>query len=232
MSLFMFIIAIIPPIVLLKIVYSIDSQKESLKLILSMFAVGILSGSVTILTVYLIQYYFPQLEKLNNPQNLYNLFLYVFLTIGIIEEFCKWFFSYNICWKNRDFDQKYDAIVYAVATSLGFAVLENVLYLMSGELRVGILRGIYSVPGHGIFAIISGYYIGKAKYDYERGERKLYKLYKRLSLIVPAIYHTIFDFLLMANQTLYTKLFLVFVVFLYLNGIIKIIIAYRDQNVV
>ena len=120
----MFLVAIIPPIILLKVVYSIDSQKEPLKLILAMFAVGILSGSVTILGSYVIQYYFPQLEQLQNNGNMYSMFLYVFLTIGILEEFCKWFFSYNICWKNRDFDQKYDAIVYMVAVSLGFSLFD------------------------------------------------------------------------------------------------------------
>lgn len=230
MSLFMFLIAIIPPIIIMRIVYNIDSEKEPLKLILSMFAVGILSGSITILSVYLIQYYFPQLEKLNS-ENLYSMFLYTFLTIGIIEEYSKWFFSYNICWKNRAFDQKYDAIVYTVAMSLGFAILENVLYLMSNDIRVGFLRAIFSVPGHGIFAIISGFYLGKSKYDYEKGERKLWKFYKRLSLLLPALYHTIFDFLLLANNPLFTKIFVFFVLFLYINGAIKIYLAYKDRTV-
>ena len=230
-SILLFIAAIIPPIIIMYIVYNVDAEREPLKLILSLFAVGILSGSITILSSYLIQYYFPQLEQLNN-QNLYNLFIYTFLKIGIIEEFSKWFFSFSLCWKNRAFDQKYDAIVYTVATSLGFAILENVMYVMTGTFKQAFLRGIYSVPGHAIFAIISGYYIGKAKYDYEKGERTKWKFYKRLSLLLPSIYHTAFDFLLFANIDLYTKIFIGFVGFLYINGIIKIILAYKDKSVV
>ena len=66
MSITMFLVSIIPPILIMYIVYKIDLQKESLRLILAMFAVGVLSASITILSSYLIKYYFPQLEQLNN----------------------------------------------------------------------------------------------------------------------------------------------------------------------
>ena len=57
-----------------------------------------------------------------------------------------------------------DGIVYATAASLGFATIENILYVLDGGLAVGIVRAIASVPGHVVFACIWGFALGTAKF--------------------------------------------------------------------
>ena len=74
-----------------------------------------------------------------------------FFGAAIPEEIAKFFMLWLLLRKNRYFDEKMDGIVYAVCVSLGFAALENIMYLFSNEeayLSIGIARAIFAVPGH------------------------------------------------------------------------------------
>jgi RsiW-degrading membrane proteinase PrsW (M82 family) len=63
-----------------------------------------------------------------------------------------------------------DGIVYAIMVGMGFATLENILYVvirpedMTTAFRIGWLRMLTAVPGHAIFAVVMGYFIGRAKF--------------------------------------------------------------------
>ena len=62
-----------------------------------------------------------------------------------------------------------DGIVYATATALGFATLENVLYALpleslSSLVVSGTFRAILSVPAHALFAVFWGFALGIAKF--------------------------------------------------------------------
>jgi len=48
--------------------------------------------------------------------------------------------------------------------SLGFATVENILYVFQYGEIVGWLRAVLTVPMHALTAVIMGYYIGLAKY--------------------------------------------------------------------
>src|SRR5258707_262324 len=58
-------------------------------------------------------------------------------------------------------------IVYAVSVSLGFAGLENILYVMNSEngVATGIMRMFTAVPAHATFAVLMGYFMGIAKHE-------------------------------------------------------------------
>src|SRR5436309_1370998 len=58
-------------------------------------------------------------------------FVDAFLTSGMFEEFFKWFILYYIIYKNVEFDEPFDGIVYGASVSLGFATTENIFYLVS-----------------------------------------------------------------------------------------------------
>ena len=90
-----------------------------------------------------------------------------FLGAAIPEEISKFFVLWLLLRKSLHFDEKIDGIVYAVCVSLGFAALENVMYLFSDTesfLRTGISRAIFAVPGHFCFGILMGYYYSLAKF--------------------------------------------------------------------
>ena len=70
-------------------------------------------------------------------------------------------------------------IVYAVFSSLGFACIENILYVLSGGVGIAILRAILSVPGHMCFGVIMGYFLSQAKVNQVKQYIEVYEDYIR-----------------------------------------------------
>ena len=100
-------------------------------------------------------------------------------------------------WKNPAFNFTFDAIVYAVVVSLGFATLENVLYVMNYmSLQVAIVRGIMSVPLHCTCGVFMGYFYGMARNYHAHGNRAMSTLDSVLALVVPLLIHGLYDFAL------------------------------------
>ena len=117
-----------------------------------------------------------------------------FFGAAIPEEIAKFILLWLVLRKNRFFDEKMDGIVYAVCISLGFAALENIMYLFSNVesyLSVGISRAIFAVPGHFCFGILMGYYYSLAKF-YPKTPKKN----KALILVAPIIVHGLSDSIL------------------------------------
>ena len=148
------------------------------------------------------------------PTNLSGSINYAFFGAAIPEEIAKFFMLWLVLRRNPYFDEKMDGIVYAVCVSLGFAALENVMYLFSNEetyLSVGIGRAIFSVPGHFCFGILMGYYYSLAKF-YPMTPKKN----KALVLIAPIIAHGLFNsilFVMSVTPAISGVLLVVFLVF-------------------
>ena len=64
--------------------------------------------------------------------------------------------------RNRAFDEPMDGIVYGVVASLGFATLENILFVFNGGMSVAVSRAFTAVPLHAFVGAIMGYYVGQA----------------------------------------------------------------------
>ena len=117
-----------------------------------------------------------------------------FFAAAVPEEIAKLFMLWLLLRKNRYFDEKMDGIVYAVCVSLGFAALENILYLFSNYeefLSVGISRALFAVPGHFCFGILMGYYYSLAKFSSKASVKN-----KVLTLIDPILIHGAYDSIL------------------------------------
>ncbi|MBM7577455.1 glutamic-type intramembrane protease PrsW [Jeotgalibacillus terrae] len=123
-----------------------------------------------------------------------NMIFQSLLTYGLLEEFFKWFILYFFIFHLVEFDEPYDGIVYGAAVSLGFATLENVLYLAAYGLETAVGRALLPVSSHALFGVVMGYYIGKAKFNQKR------YLFVFISLILPIILHSIYDFILMSSR--------------------------------
>ncbi|MDA1267495.1 MAG: PrsW family glutamic-type intramembrane protease [Bacteroidetes bacterium] len=115
-----------------------------------------------------------------------------FLEAAIPEELAKFGILYFLIWKSRELDHSYDGIVYSVFVSLGFAIIENILYVLEGGFTVAIVRAIFSVPGHGLFGVMMGYYFSLARF-HEGGKRREFLI---KSLAIPILFHGAYDFLL------------------------------------
>ena len=218
MSLLSFIISVLPVILIGLYIYKKDNDKESSKLLFKLFMGGVLSCIPAVILGLVTGGFFPSEGEMSFVQ----LFLYVFISIALVEEFCKWFFVYKISYNHEQFDTVYDMVVYASFTALGFACIENILYVYDSGIVTGIVRAISAVPGHVCDGILMGSYLGLAKVNQVRGNYGLSKKYKIFSIVIPVITHGIYDFCLFWGSVLFVLIFIVFVIVLYIICIRKV----------
>lgn len=115
--------------------------------------------------------------------------------------------------KNRYFDEKMDGIVYAVCISLGFAALENLMYLFSNPetfMSVGLQRAIFAIPGHFCFGILMGYYYSLARFYPKASEKN-----KSLIILAPIIAHGVYDSILFITDVTPALSGVLFIAFLF-----------------
>jgi RsiW-degrading membrane proteinase PrsW (M82 family) len=183
-----FLIASITPVIIfLYLTYRKDRIKEPAKILAWCFFGGFLS---IILTLIIDAPLTPMVDSIANP--LIKSFGDSFIVAAIPEEFSKFVVLYWIVWRNKDFDQHYDGILYAIFVSMGFALIENILYVFDGGMGVAMMRAVLSVPGHGFFAVLMGYYFSLAKFSEGRDRQR----YLILSLAMPILFHGLYDFTL------------------------------------
>ncbi len=226
-----FILAVLPTLILGYFIYHHDRiEKEPNNLLIKLLGSGCLAALLTVLLTVILQKFFPffAIEDITNL-DYWASAVYVFFGIAIIEEFSKWLFTYIIAWKNKEFNHIYDAIVYSVFVSLGFATLENILYVFSANeygarISIAIKRMIFSVPGHAFFGVLMGYYLGLAKLSKTNGYDDKCRKYLFYSVMVPACGHFLFDYILMVNinEHLSFLIFIIYVIFLYVIAISKV----------
>jgi len=144
-------------------------------------------------------------------------FYHAFVVAAATEELFKFLALFIIVWKSPSFNEQFDGIVYAVFISLGFAAVENVLYVTEGGYQTAMLRAVTAVPAHAVFGITMGYYFGIA-----RRYAELRRSYLFRAVAVPFLLHGIYDFLLMAGQGWLLLLFIPFLLYLHREGSRKI----------
>jgi RsiW-degrading membrane proteinase PrsW (M82 family) len=93
-----------------------------------------------------------------------------FVVAGATEEACKIMVVYWVVWRRPEFDERMDGIVYASRAGLGFALVENVGYLLvqptlTGQIEVWMMRAVLAVPGHAIWTGIIGALAAQRRFD-------------------------------------------------------------------
>lgn len=136
-----------------------------------------------------------------------------FVVAAFTEEAFKFIALFILIWRNKNFNELFDGIVYAVFISLGFAAVENVLYVFQHGSGVGLLRAFTAVPAHALFGITMGYYFAIARFTPEKRSQYLF-----FSLIVPIVLHGIYDFILMSKNNWLMLLFIPFIIYLWIVG--------------
>lgn len=189
--LFLLFISIVPAFLLMFFVYKMDKyEKEPFKALIKAFCAGMLSVVFTLITVKVFDYTIGLIPILNQ-----TVFYDSFITAGIPEELCKFLVFMIFIWRDKNFDEYFDGIVYASFISLGFAAVENILYVVPGGIGTGIVRALISVPGHFLFGVILGYYLSLAKFNSEKRGR-----YIIIGLLLAMAAHGLFDWLLMFSD--------------------------------
>lgn len=218
------VIAITPTIALAASIYLTDRyDKEPWHLLLATFLLGALS----VIPVIVVQ---KILLMTNVFSGLLHTAYTAFIIAGLSEEFFKRLVVVYGVYNNPNFNEKLDGIVYSVFSALGFATIENIIYVVfryTGTYYVGIMRGLLSVPGHMLFGVTMGYYLSLSKFT-ETGKLKNY--YYKMSLIVPVVLHGLFNFILMAKLPSLMLIFLPYIIYLWVSNLRKLNEYTRDSR--
>lgn len=189
MSLLLFA-ALAPAAVLLVYVYSKDRvEKEPPALVFKVFMLGVVAGPVAAVIETFMFQLFEGILPLNSAALLIAEY---FIGVAAVEEALK-YFAMSRVHKSPHFNYVFDGVVYGVAAALGFAALENVLYVLDGGIEVAITRAIFSVPGHCADGVIMGTFYGIARRFEVNGSKKDARIYYLLAFIVPVIEHGFYD---------------------------------------
>lgn len=189
-------------------IYKKDFDKEPTEILVKLFFSGIGSTVVTLVISGILMMFIPFMAKEATELNVFELIPYAFLCVALVEEFSKWIFVYKLEYNDREFNHLYDGIVYAAFVSLGFACLENILYVFEGGVQTAIVRAFLAIPGHLCDGIMMGYYLSMAKLALCNNNKSLSKKNLILSLVVPTLAHGIYDYLLMAGEVTENGLFI------------------------
>lgn len=191
---FILIPALLPVFLIFKYVYGLDKvEREPAGFVLKVLIYGAIfslpcAGVESFLSGFLSEFYDVGTVK----------YAFIDNTVGValVEELSKWLVFMFLVWKNDNFDYRYDGIVYAVSASLGFAALENILYVITYGTGVSIGRALFSIPGHTTFGVFMGYFLSRAKSHslHHHGIRET--ILKLFALFIPMIIHGCYDFLL------------------------------------
>lgn len=210
MKINLLILAVLPIIIFICWICLKDKyEKEPPIKLAKYFILGII---VSILAIFIELY----INKFNNFSGFVGLIYLAFFVTAFTEEGLKAIILIPILLKDKDFNEKLDGIIYSIFLSLGFATIENIIYIMKEKfelsIQLGISRGLISIPSHIMFAITMGYYISKYKFEEDKKKRKIYIA---CSVIVPILLHGIFDFILMIRYRWSIIFFIVYLVFLW-----------------
>ncbi|THE15062.1 intramembrane metalloprotease PrsW [Bacillus timonensis] len=145
--------------------------------------------------------------------------LQAFLSVGLLEEFFKWFILFYTVYQHTEFDEQYDGIVYGASLSLGFATLENILYLFANGLQFAVGRALLPVSSHALFGVIMGFYLGKAKFSPNEKKKWIF-----ISFLFPFLLHGFYDYILLSMKK-WIYIMVPFMLFLWWFGLHKVKIA-------
>ena len=122
-------------------------------------------------------------------------FIEFFLVVGPIEELCKYAVVRYGAYKSEYFDERIDGVVYMAASAMGFAGLENALYIIkSGSpTTVALLRAVTSTPAHLIFSGFLGLFLGSAYVCNKNGDSGKAKLLIFIGFIIASALHGLYD---------------------------------------
>ncbi len=184
--------ALLPAILLWGYIWKTDRKKEPTSLLIKATCYGVLICLPVAMVESMIS---GVLFGEGGPTTLFGTTVDAFMVAAIPEEAFKLFALHRILKNNPYFDEHFDGIVYAVCVGLGFAGLENILYLFDNAddwLSVAFLRSLMAVPGHYAFAVLMGYYY--SVYHFVNRSRRT----RAMILVAPVLAHGLYDALLMS----------------------------------
>ncbi len=187
----LFAIAVLPGFLLMLFFYNKDEHEpEPREEVARVMGWGAAVSIVAVIVELLLQSAFNSVVA---PTSVAGVALKAFIVAALTEELCKYWVMRKTIYDDPEFNEPYDGVVYCVAASLGFAIVENVLYVFSGGIGVGIIRALLAVPAHALFGVFLGYYVGLSKFVEDPARKKKLIL---AGLTFAVLTHGVYDFVL------------------------------------
>jgi RsiW-degrading membrane proteinase PrsW (M82 family) len=189
--------AVAPAVFLMYSVYVRDKyEREPLGLVVRIYLISMLT---VIPAVILELAGSVAIEQTDPGPALAQQAVLAFLVIALAEEGTKLGFLLWLAYRRAEFNEVYDGIVYAVAVGLGFATTENIFYVLAGGsigggIAVAVFRAFTAVPGHALWGVMLGYFVGLAKFTPDRRDRWRLTL---TGLGLAVFMHGLYDFFLL-----------------------------------
>jgi len=192
MNIMLLVFSILPVFLIGYYIYNKDKNKESNGLIVKLLLGGLGAAVITVIASLIIELIFNISMTTYTIYSEIELLFYAFICVALIEEVSKWLVLYKIGFKNVEYNEAYDMLLYGAFVGLGFACIENILYVSTGGIETAITRALTAVPMHAILGVIMGYYLDKL-----RENINVQNNYKVLSIIIPILIHGLYDYCLM-----------------------------------
>ena len=208
---FILLLGMLPPFLLIRYMYKLDQiEKEPARLLIKLFIFGGLTTWIASILesvgVFILGTF------VQDPYSVLYLAIMNFIVVGISEEGVKYFVLKKVSWYHPDFNYLFDAVVYSVCVSLGFAAFENVMYILNFGIGVAPIRAVTAIPMHCITGIFMGHYYGQAKLCETRHNWDGMRFNNILAVLVPVILHGFYDFAASSEDNLLDIIFLIYVV--------------------
>lgn len=190
-----FALALGPVVFLFTLIYLADRyEREPLKYLIITYLLGIFIAA----PVVMLGNYLSHVLGVDGTieSGVWRIFVYAFVVVALTEEGMKYLILRYYNYPHKEFDEPYDGIMYAVAGSLGFASIENLLYLATAEdmVATGLLRMFTAVPAHAVFGVLMGYHVGRAKFIHADARDAWAERIK--GLLIALFFHGAYDFFL------------------------------------
>ena len=211
------IAAVLPAAYLMLRVYRADRlEREPPRLLIGLVLLGMIStglaGTAEQLGDRILSFF------LEEDSVLYHA-LFFFLVVGPAEEGFKYAVLRWRTWRHPEFNCQYDGVVYAVFVSLGFALWENIGYVLQYGMQTALARALTAVPGHACFGVFMGVWYGVAKRWELYGEEQRSKRARKLCLIIPMLLHGCYDFIATLEAEGFVLVFLAFVIAMFIAAL-------------
>lgn len=214
--------AVVPAVVLLVYVYRKDRiEKEPSSLLLSLLLWGVAATFMAVFSetvgAVLLAYFLPGGEN----SAAYGFWMF-FVVVALSEEGFKYLILKWRTWRSAEFNCRFDGVVYAVFVSLGFALWENIGYVLAYGFSAALMRAVTAVPGHASFGVFMGACYGLARRCENLGEPSKSKMWRTLAVLIPTLIHGCYDYIAVKESATFSATFVVFVVIVFISAFVLV----------
>ncbi|MBR3640453.1 MAG: PrsW family intramembrane metalloprotease [Oscillibacter sp.] len=207
--------AVLPAVILMRDVYRRDSVEQEPvglvgKLVLCGVGAAIIAGVAEPPVM-------AALRMFVDPESKLYTVLTAFFAVALVEEGAKFLVLKQTTWNDPHFNYRFDGIVYAVAVSLGFAAIENVIYVFQYGLSVAFTRALLAVPGHMAFGVFMGMFYGRAKLCADYGDEARCRRNLWAGYLLAMLHHGFYDACALLDTNVSLAVFIAFVILMFLT---------------